>query len=109
MVFPSISASADFFGKSSPIFTNRPRTADVAALANLVRACTPGRTPRRAISHDSFMRRAGGDVDVVYKSPCELSFAALPPLTGGSQAVLRSVQNLCHSAKSWMLSKKSSE
>jgi hypothetical protein len=35
---PLISASANFFRKSLPISTNRPRTADVAALPNLVRA-----------------------------------------------------------------------
>jgi hypothetical protein len=52
---------------------------------------------------------AGGDVDVVYKRPCELSFAALPCLLGLSKPVLRSVQNLCHSAKSLMLSKESSD
>ena len=33
-----ISASANFFRKSLPISTDRPRTADVAALPNLVRA-----------------------------------------------------------------------
>ena len=35
---PLISASANFFSKSLPISTNQPRTAAVAARANLVRA-----------------------------------------------------------------------
>jgi hypothetical protein len=106
---PLISASANFFRKSSPISTNRPRTADVAALPNLRSGLSYRGTERRAIPYDSFMRGAGGDVDMVYKTPCELSFAAPRSFTGGSQAVLRSVQNLCHSAKSLMLSKKSSD